>query len=107
MEDTVLLTIHLLVSFSIHFVLFAPKRWSLHTSSPRLPCWLVSNYVCPVRDMEGAWRERREKSFGVSSSSALAPCPWWWLYTSTSKAPACSPYSRLQHFSLFSSKDVP
>lgn len=32
------------------------KRWSLYTSLPRFPCWLVSNWVYPVRNNGRGWR---------------------------------------------------
>lgn len=56
---------------NLFFVLFfAPKRWPLYTSLPSLFCWLVSNWVYPVRDNGKGLEGKREKS------GSLLPLLW-------------------------------
>ena len=81
------------------YVLLAPKRWPLCTSLVSLTCWLVFSWVSNDwhrRKEAGGWKER-EVLVLLLSLFWLAPCPWWWLHTSTPKAPTCNPHSRLQH----------
>lgn len=75
MEETVLLILHLPLPFPIHFRSFAPNRWLLITHYPDLPCWLVSNWVCPVRDNGRGLKGGRREKCGCLFFLCFSPIP--------------------------------